>query len=83
MNSRRRDVRYYFTDYQPKTNVAAHTEGEAKKYKLPMMKAKLNRLVGFKEMTFTGRVPRGGAAGAQINVLLKELKGLGVLPFYK
>ena len=76
-------IRGIFMDYQPKTNVAAHTEGEAKKYKLPMMKAKLNRLVGFKEMTFTGRVPRGGAAGAQINVLLKELKGLGVLPFYK
>ncbi len=76
-------ARVIFTDYQPKTNVAAHTEGEAKKYKLPMMKAKLNRLVGFKEMTFTGRVPRGGTAGAQITVLLKELKGLGVLPFYK
>ncbi len=76
-------ARVIFTDYQPKTNVAAHTEGEAKKYKLPMMKAKLNRLVGFKEMTFTGRVPRGGTAGAQITVLLKELKGLGALPFYK
>ena len=76
-------ARVIFTDYQPNTNVAAHTEGEAKKYKLPMMKTKLNRLVGFKEMTFTGRVPRGGTAGAQMALLLKELKGLGVLPFYK
>ena len=41
-----------FTDYQPNTNVSAHTEGEVTKYGLTMLRAKLNRLVAFKEMTF-------------------------------
>lgn len=75
-------TRVLFTDYQPHTNVAEHTEGEVHKYKLPMMKLKLNRLVAFKEMTFTGTVPSSGKAGEQVDELLREVKNLGALPFY-
>ena len=53
-------ARIIFTDYQPYTNVTAHTEKEVERYQLPMLRTKLNRLVAFKEMTFTGMVPRVG-----------------------
>jgi hypothetical protein len=54
-----------------------------RRYELPALDTKLNRLVAFKEMTFTGEVPHGGTAGVQVNMLLKELKALGALPFLK
>ena len=38
---------------------------------------------GTREMTFTGHVPSAGKAGEQVRELLKELKSLGVLPFYR
>jgi len=79
----RRDIpaRVCFTDFQPNTNIAEHAERELEKYELPAMKAKLNRLVAFKEMTFTGVVPSTGTARAQIDVLLEEIKSLGAMPF--
>ena len=79
----RRDIpaRVVFTDYQPNTRIATHTEGEVAKYGLTPLATKLTRLVAFKEMTFTGEVPRTGPAGALINELLAELKGIGTLPF--
>ena len=76
-------VRVIFTDYQPNTNVAQHVESEAGKYGLPIMNVRLNRLVAFKEMTFTGVVPNHDTAGAQVSRLLRELQALGVLPFMK
>jgi chromosome partitioning protein len=77
----RREIlaRVLFTDYQPNTNIAAHTEREVKRYGLPTMRSKLHRLVAFKEMTFTGEVPAAGAAGAQVEELLGELGELGIL----
>ncbi len=83
MTRRKIPGRVIFTDYPPHTNVAVHTEGEVAKYELSMMRTKLHRLVAFKEMTFTGEVPDRGAAGAQVDLLLKEIKELGVLPFLK
>ena len=83
MTKRTIPARVIFTDFQPNTNVTEHTESEVKQYKLPMMKTKLNRLVAFKEMTFTGVVPRAGKAGEQVNELLAEIRKLGALPFYK
>jgi chromosome partitioning protein len=79
----RRDIpaRVVFTDYQPNTRIATHTEGEVAKYGLTPLATKLTRLVAFKEMTFTGEVPRTGPAGALVNELLAELKGIGTLPF--
>ena len=83
MTRRNISARVIFTDYQPNTNIATHTEAEVRRYELPALDTKLNRLVAFKEMTFTGEVPHGGAAGVQVNMLLKEIKALGALPFLK
>jgi chromosome partitioning protein len=83
MTRRNIPARVIFTDYQPNTNIATHTEEEVRRYELLALDTKLNRLVAFKEMTFTGEVPHGGTAGVQVNMLLKELKALGALPFLK
>ena len=83
MTRRNLPARVIFTDYQPNTNIATHTEEEVRRYELPALDTKLNRLVAFKEMTFTGEVPHGGAAGVQVNMLLREIKALGALPFLK
>ncbi len=69
-----------FTDYPPNTNVSAHTEGEVKKYGLSMLRTKLNRLVAFKEMTFTGLVPTTGRAGSIVWMFLEEVGELGGIP---
>jgi chromosome partitioning protein len=81
MTRREIPARVIFTDYQPGTRIAAHTEGEAIKYGLMPLATKLTRLVAFKEMTFTGEVPRTGSAGALVGELLGELKGIGTLAF--
>ena len=69
-----------FTDYQPNTNVSTHTEREVEKYGLTMLATKLNRLVAFKEMTFTGTVPATGKAGELIGLFLAEVEALGGIP---
>ena len=81
MTKRHIEARVLLTDYQPNTNIAAHAVGELRKYELPLLDSRLNRLVAFKEMTFTGIVPMTGTAGAQVSALLDELKVIGVLPF--
>ena len=60
-----------FTDYQPNTKIAAHTEGEVARYGLPTLTTKVTRLVAFKEMTFTGEMPAGGAAGGIVDELAR------------
>jgi len=69
-----------FTDYPPNTNVSTHTEREVEKYGLSMLETKLNRLVAFKEMTFTGIVPATGKAGELIGRFLAEVEELGGIP---
>jgi chromosome partitioning protein len=81
MTRREIPARVVFTDYQPSTRIAVHTEGEVARYGLPTLATKLSRLVAFKEMTFTGEMPSGGAARAAVDELLTELKALGALPF--
>jgi chromosome partitioning protein len=83
MTKREIPVHVVFTDYQPSTKIAAHTEGEVAKYGMPALATKVTRLVAFKEMTFTGEMPAGGAAGAVVDELLRELNAIGALPFYK
>lgn len=83
MTKREIPVHVVFTDYQPNTKIAAHTEGEVAKYGMPALATKVTRLVAFKEMTFTGEMPAGGAAGAIVDELLRELSRIGALPFYK
>lgn len=68
------------TDYQPHTNIAAHTENELKLMGASVMNTKLIRLVGFKEMTFNGQVPDTGQAGERVRAFLHELTQLGVVP---
>lgn len=72
--------RVVLTDYQPFTNVAEHTELEIEAAGLVLARARLNRLVGFKEMTFTGKVPVSGKGAAQVLTLLGEIRELGALP---
>lgn len=81
----KRDIphRVLLTDFQPNTNIADHVIGEVARYGLPVMETRLNRLVAFKEMTFTGKVPRTAAAGEQVAALFEELKTIGALPFIK
>ena len=83
MSKRKIATKLVLTDYQPNTNVAAHVEKVIGENKLPMLLTRINRLVAFKEMTFTGDVPTTGKAGTIANFLLRDLKALGVLPFYE
>jgi len=78
----KRDIpaRIVLTDYQPSTNIAAHTESELARSGVPVLQAKLKRLVGFKEMTFSGEVPMTGPAGEVVRWLVSDLTDLGVWP---
>jgi chromosome partitioning protein len=80
----KRDVlaRVVLTGVQPGTNIAEHIERELDKAKLPVMQAKLHRLVAFQEMSFTGIVPTTGVAGQQSTALLEEIATLGALPSF-
>jgi chromosome partitioning protein len=80
MTKREIPARVVLTDYQPYTNIAAHTEAELEAVGLVRLKTKLKRLVGFKEMTFNGEVPLVGAAGEHVHRLMEELVSLGAVP---
>ena len=69
-----------FTGSAPKTNIAKHIKKEVKSVGLKAMKTRLNRLVAFQELSY-GEVPRTGIAGGQAQVLLNEIRKMGVLPF--
>ena len=73
--------RLLLTDYQPHTNIAEHVDRVIKENALPAMRTRLNRLVAFKEMTFTGDVPIEGRAGERTRALLEEITELGAMPF--
>jgi len=80
MTKREITARIVLTDYQPFTNIAAHTESELEKSGVSVLPTKLKRLVGFKEMTFTGEVPMTGPAGEVVRRLVADLDELGVWP---
>lgn len=80
MTKREIPARVILTDYQPYTNIATHTENELVKANLPILKTKLKRLVGFKEMTFSGKIPTDGAAGELSRKFIAELMSLGIIP---
>ena len=73
--------RVVLTDYQPKTVIAGHVEDELASCGLEVLPTKLNRLVAFKEMTFSGEVPTTGSASDLINSLIADIEALDVLPF--
>ncbi len=76
-------ARVILTDYQPYTNIAAHTESELTAAGVPVMKTKLRHLVGFKEMTFNGSVPGYGGAGQHVLKLMSELTAMGIIPEHR
>jgi chromosome partitioning protein len=80
MMKREVTARVVLTAVQPGTNIAEHIEKEVEKAKLPMMRARLHRLVAFQEMSFTGIAPTSGMAGNQCTSLLDEIASLGALP---
>jgi chromosome partitioning protein len=74
-------VRVVMNRQRDNTALSRHAATEA--VDLPRLKTTISDLVAFGEMTFTGRVPSGGKAGAETSALLRELRGLGWLPEYK
>jgi chromosome partitioning protein len=65
---------------QPGTKIAEHIEKEVAKAGLPVLSTRLDRLVAFQEMSFTGVAPTTGHAGFQCSRFLDELEALGGLP---
>jgi chromosome partitioning protein len=78
----RREIprRVVFMAAQPGTKIAEHIEKEVAKAGLPVLAARLDRLVAFQEMSFTGVAPTTGHAGFQCSRFLDELEALGGLP---
>lgn len=70
-----------FTDYTPKTKIAKKVRQKVKETGLPTLDTRLHHLVAYKELTFTGKVPKKGTAGAQGQLLVQELRDRGFLPF--
>jgi chromosome partitioning protein len=81
MAGRKIPARVVYTDYTPKTNIAKQVRKQVRKHGLETLKTRLHHLVAFKELTFTGKIPKKGTAGAQGQLLVQELSDLGYLPF--
>lgn len=81
MTNRKIKARLLYTDYVPKTKIAKKVRKAVEDLNLPAMKTRLHHLVAFKDLTFTGRVPKKGTAGAQGQLLVQEINDLGMLPF--
>jgi chromosome partitioning protein len=62
------------------TAVARHVLSELDEVGLPRTAAGIGDRVAFAEMTFSGRVPAGGDASAEILALIAELRDLGWIP---
>lgn len=81
MSNREIPARVIYTDYTPKTNIAKQVRKKVKKQGLKCLETRLHHLVAFKELTFNGKVPKKGTAGAQGQLLIQELADQGFLPF--
>ena len=74
-------ARIVLTDYQPKTVIAGHVEEELETCDLKVLRTRLHRLVAFKEMTFSGKLPKSGLASELVDYMLDDIARLGALPF--
>lgn len=83
MVNREIEARVVYTDYTPKTNIAKQVRKKIRKHELSVMKTRLHHLVAYKELTFTGKVPKKGTAGAQGQLLVQEISDLGYLSFMR
>ncbi len=63
-----------------KTTLARHAAAEIAAAGLPQLATALSDLVAYGEMTYSGRPPTLGAAGAEVAALVAELRRLGWLP---
>lgn len=73
--------RVVYTDYTPKTNIAKQVRKKIRKNGLDAMDTRLHHLVAYKELTFTGKIPKKGTAAAQGQLLVQEVFQMGHLPF--
>ncbi len=73
--------RLLFTDYTPKTKLAKKVRAKVKEAELPTFKTRLHHLVAYKELTFSGKVPHKGTAGAQGQLLVQEIADMGLMTF--
>ena len=81
MAGRKIPSRLLLTDYTPKTKIAKKVRRRIDELGLPAFKTRFHHLVAFKELTFTGKVPKKGTAGAQGQLLVQEIAAMGLLPF--
>ena len=63
-----------------KTTLARHAAAEIAAAGLPQLTTSLSDLVAYGEMTYSGRPPTTGPAGAEVSALIAELRQLGWLP---
>ena len=81
MTDRKIKARLVYTDYVPKTKIAKKVRRAVEDLNLPAMKTRLHHLVAYKDLTFSGKVPKKGTAGAQGQLLVQEIHDMGYLPF--
>lgn len=74
-------TRLVYTNYVPKTKIAKRVRRAVDDLNLPVMKTRLHHLVAYKDLTFSGKIPRKGTAGAQGQLLVQEIFEMGHLPF--
>lgn len=63
-----------------KTTLARHAASEIEAARLTRLTTALSDLVAYGEMTYSGRVPTMGLAGAEVAALIAELRELGWVP---
>ncbi len=63
-----------------RTSLARHADSEIKQAKLLRLNTSLSDLVAYGEVSYSGRVPTAGSAGAEVVALVTELRALGWIP---
>lgn len=69
-------ARVVFTAFKPRTTLGAYIEEMVTDLKLPTLRSKLMDLIAFREMSFNGEVPVGGAVGLQVGNFFDEVMDL-------
>lgn len=65
---------------QRRTQLARHAVNEIANAKLPRLDTTLGDLVAFGELSYSGKLPMAGPAGAEVAALIAELRSLGWIP---
>ena len=77
----RRDIPYRIlcTRWNPRNLAERATVEDLEGSSLPRLRQHLSDLSAFQKLTFSGVVPRSGSIGAQVDRIIMELQGLGVI----